>query len=293
MEFKDLIFNLFASIYKNQFKYENLPNEIPPEFIEQQIFLNGAVVYGERGTTKIIGLPTLSGELNWYGKWYQCNIRATNGKSLPAKYYIENVDENCNIINQNAVIIKDNYDGVPPVSQLRTLTDRLASIWKTIGIVEVASRIKIILKGDNQLVKQLQSKIDALVDNEKCYITLGEKGSNVVLSENQNTIGDISNSQSFSDFWLDFDKTFMYVCMFCGINANPNQKAERMVADEVNSNNEFIAYVMEQRINCRQRAVDKINELFKLNIELIYKQIDTDNLLDINNNLIDENKESV
>lgn len=66
---------------------------------------------------------------------------------------------------------------------------------------------------------------------------------------------------------------------FLGINTNPNEKKkERLIVDEVNSNNEEINIQFESMLLCRQKACEDINKLYGLNVSVKKRELESEGL---------------
>ena len=79
---------------------------------------------------------------------------------------------------------------------------------------------------------------------------------------------------------------------FLGINNSNTNKKERLITDEVNSNNQEIMAQREALLLQRKIACDKINSMFGLNISCSFRIKDQDfsNPLDDNINEGDDNE---
>ena len=60
---------------------------------------------------------------------------------------------------------------------------------------------------------------------------------------------------------------------FLGINNHNVQKAERLLVDEVNANNDFILVNLDHMYDEREKAVKEINEKFGLNIKVEKREV--------------------
>ena len=66
----------------------------------------------------------------------------------------------------------------------------------------------------------------------------------------------------------DFMQTFQQMLNAVGINSNPYAKKERMVVDEVNSNNEFLERCDNSFYLYRKNALEKANKLWGSNLNV-------------------------
>ena len=61
---------------------------------------------------------------------------------------------------------------------------------------------------------------------------------------------------------------------FLGINNSNTDKKERLLVDEVNSNNDFILVNIDHMYDERKRAVEEINKKFNLNITVDKREVE-------------------
>ena len=85
--------------------------------------------------------------------------------------------------------------------------------------------------------------------------------------------------QTNADFLLDKLQDTKNALMnelltFLGINNSNTDKKERLLVDEVNSNNEFILVNIDHMYEERKRAVDQINSKYGLNITVEKREVE-------------------
>ena len=90
-----------------------------------------------------------------------------------------------------------------------------------------------------------------------------------------------------------------------GLSANFNMKRERLTANEVEANTDNLYPLVDDMLNCRRLAIEKINEMFGLNIEVEFNSswdyrlfngepIESEDLTDdgISDNIVDGNTDN-
>ena len=92
-------------------------------------------------------------------------------------------------------------------------------------------------------------------------------------------INNIDVLQTKADFLLDKlqDTKNAYMnelLTFLGINNSNTDKKERLLVDEVNSNNDFILVNIDHMYDERKRAVEEINKKFNLNITVEKREVE-------------------
>ena len=91
-------------------------------------------------------------------------------------------------------------------------------------------------------------------------------------------INNIDVLQTKADFLLDklqdTKNSYMNELLtFLGINNSNTDKKERLLVDEVNSNNDFILVNIDHMYDERKRAVEEINKKFNLNLTVEKREV--------------------
>lgn len=244
----------YTGLALTRFKWENLPFNIKSRNIEEFLFKSGMVCFFKDEVYGYVCLPcTPSGEVNIYGE--------------PQSYEVHGVGYDKTVSRDECVIIRANDLAIPDSIHLEHYIYINAMIEKTQLINLVTMRTPSIIGTNKETefsIKQICKKIydefepqvyvDKSIEND---LTQGTKVFNTQTPYN------IDKLQQFK-----YEKE-AELFTFLGINNNNNRKKERLLVDEVNSNNGLILMSLETSYKNRKKAVDKINEKFGLNIEVI------------------------
>lgn len=248
--FTDYFYRLML-IARSVFKWENLPNGIDEKWIEMWLFSEGKCVFFKdpiRGY--MIAKVTPNGPINYYEE-------PTSVRPYGINYIGEDLvnDEEC-------VIIRNNDSMIPTSPTIQLYAYRLAEISRTIDINIHAQKTPTLIRTTDKglmSVKKAYEKwsgFEPVIYADKQF----ESENFEVLTTEAPIVFDRLQIQK-NHIWNE-------VMTFLGINNANMDKRERLVDDEVQANNEQImqsAYVM---LKARERAVERINEVFGLDIKV-------------------------
>lgn len=158
--------------------------------------------------------------------------------------------------NIDDVVMIMNNDLMLPTSQsISLLSKRLYEAQRAIDVNVNAQKTPVLLEGDDKSMLSL----------ENAYMQYS--GNSPVLFANKNF--DFSNKLNAikTDAPYIVDKLCLYKhelwnegLTYLGINNSNTDKKERLITDEVNSNNDLISYYLSCFYNTRKQAVDEINK---------------------------------
>ena len=250
LTFTDYFYRIML-IARSIFKWNNLPNGIDEKWIERWLFTEGQCVFFKDKTYGyMIAKVTPNGEINFYDEPTKVRPYGTNyvGESL--------------INDSECVIIRNNDIMLPTAFTVKLFALRLADISRTIDInvhaqktpnlIKCSERQKISLK---QLYKQWNGNEPVIfADNE--------------LNDENFDILDTEAPIVFDKLQIQKHEIWNECMTFLGINNANMNKRERLVDDEVQANNEQIMYSADVMLKARERACERINEIFGLNISV-------------------------
>lgn len=238
------------------FKYENLPDTIPRDALENYILSNG---YGGVTRTKVgntdmlIAVPCTKYGVGLYPMYE------------PLAQYCTPLVQGTNlVIGEDIVVIKNNSYQISCDTIVKRYARQLADFDATINILTSNSRIAVLPSFDNEdsaesykavMVANRLGQIDTVLD--KSFI---QKGSFTPFSNTSNTakINDVVSARN------EILRTFLNEI---GITS-ANDKRERMVVDEVNVNSQMLLFNVSDMLECRQKGVEQINSLYGTNISV-------------------------
>lgn len=232
------------------FKYENLPDTIPRDALENYIMQNGygGVVKNQFG---VVAVPCTKYGVGLYPMYE------------PLAQYCTPLMQDTNlVVGRDIAIIKNNSFEISCDSIVKRYARQLADFDATINILTSNARIPVLPSFDNEdsaesykavMVANRLGQVDTVLD--KSFI---QKGTFTPFTNTSNTakINDVVSARN------EILRTFLNEI---GITS-ANDKRERMVVDEVNINSQLLLFNVSDMLECRKNGVDKINKLFDTNI---------------------------
>lgn len=251
---EQLLFNYYKSLAIQVFVWENLPNGIESRYIEEFLFEHTQVAFVNDKNLGFICLPcsNYSG-LNIYGEPTKLWVYSLNGK------YEKSIEiDDC-------VRILDN----PLVFNIKNYVNHYVTMMNDVQLCKRANLRKQVKPYFVVSTETNRLSVESIVDDY-------ESGEDVVIID-KNLSDDnfdgfkllTTNVEYIVDKLRVEEKACEYdLLTFLGINNNNLEKKERMLTDEVNSNNEYLMLNLAIRFNQRLRAVEKINEKYGLDVKV-------------------------
>lgn len=245
----------------SMFEWVNLPNSMDSRYLELCLYHYGQAsllkdrLYGfintkasSAGKINIYGLPT---ELNCYSYEYQTTRRVYNG--LPydnEEIRKENETSGC-------ILVQNTFERYPTEQSLELFAWRLYNAERTCDVNINAMRTPVIIICDDKQRHTITQILNQYNGNE------------IQIVGDKNQIGENFIKAVKTDAPIVFDKVMEHkkqiwneALTFLGINNIIEEKKERLVADEVNSNNELINLNLQSFLAPRQLACKQFNDKF-------------------------------
>lgn len=238
-------------IARSVYKWNNLPNGISEKWLERYLFNEGeCIFYNDPVKGFMIAKCTESGALNYYDEPTLLTPYGTGYMGKP----LQNGDE--------CVMIQNNDLRLPTSPTLQLYAFRLAEATRTSDVNINAQKTPTIVLCNDRQKTSLKRAINQVQENE------------VVIWGDKNL--DIEGVKALKiDAPIVFDKirlekhAIWNECMtFLGLNNANQDKRERLVANEVEANNEQVEACGNVFLKARQEACEKINKLFDLDISV-------------------------
>ena len=229
------------------FKWNDLPDYIPIDIVERNLFNEGRVLFFEDELTGYFMLPTAGfTTLNEYG--------------LPTKFQAVGATGKVWLRDPtNSVIVKNGALFSPCYPTIFAYCEELANIREAIKVNINASKTPFVFTGDKNQLLTFKNMFKKISDNEP--VVYEEQGLDKHLQA-------LNTNPPFIADKLDtlFSSVLSKALTYLGINNVNLEKNERLNQAEVNSNNDFINYHLLGRLACRQEACKQINKMFGLNV---------------------------
>ena len=254
------------------FEFSGLPETWADNYFKYVLFGEGviAVINTDR-----YGVICQNCGLSGYNVFYQPTTVLVANPLLPGLREFT-VGENCQIIK-----LQPNYSGV--MDLVTTYADLMALALETTGANLLNSKLSYVFFADNKTAAESFKKLyDKLASGEPMAVIdknlLKEDGSVAWQMFTQNVGANYVTGELLNDMKTIEDQFNTIV----GIpNAN-TQKRERMITDEVNANNVDTQSRVNLWLETMQKDIDKVNNMFGLNIAVKYRFDDIRKVVEVN-----------
>ena len=250
----------FKKVALSIFEWVNLPKSMNARYLELSLYYDGiATLFKDEEYGFINTRCTNNGYINIYGlptklHCYSYDLHRDKILYTGLREDIENLQET------NAILVENNWDNVPTEPTLALFAQRLALAERASDTNVEAMRTPVmILVGENQRLTM-----------ENLY---GQyRGNRPFIFGDKQQMQDMDSIKAINtQAPVVFDKLQNYkkeiwneALTFLGINNVFIEKAERLITDEANSNNELINLNLQASLAPRKEACRQFNELFGL-----------------------------
>lgn len=239
----------------SMFEWENLPDSMNARFLEMCLFYNGqaALLYSDDygyintmaadgGYINIYGLPT---EINCYS--YRFNER----RSL---YTVDTGAEK----GEECILVMNNYERVPTTTSVSLFAYRLAEAQRVADINLSSQKYPILITTDQRQLFTLKKMYEEYDGNTPVIFAdknvISPDALKAIKTDAPFIVNDIMDYKR--EIWNEF-LTFM------GLQ-NLSEKKERLISNEVDSNNELINMNLQALLIPRKEACRLFNEKYGL-----------------------------
>ena len=250
----DQLYNRFLNLALNRFTLINLPEGITSRKIEEMLIKNGRVMFFKDNGV-FITLPAFGvGMYDIYNE--------------PIYYNVVGNNFNKTIDRDTGVIIRNNATATNDHDDLLLFAERINDVEQTMDINLNSQKTPYVILCDEKERLTFKNILNQVQKFK--YAIFGSKGLK---------INNIDVLQTKADFLLDklqdTKNSYMNELLtFLGINNSNTDKKERLLVDEVNSNNDFILVNIDHMYDERKRAVEEINKKFNLNITVEKREVE-------------------
>ena len=242
------------------FDWENLPNNMDERWIEKYLFTSGKCIFFKDPTMgfMVAGLAE-QGSINCYGDPTDVDPVAENFVYAGPKLVN---GENCYVIRNNDLML-------PNFPIVRHYAFKLTNIDRAIDTNIEAQKTPIIVRCSDKQKLSLKNAINQRRDNEP-----------VIWTSDQANIGDMVSTLElnappvFKDLQTQKHMVLNEVFTDFGINNANMDKRERMVANEVEANNEQVKASEDVMLKVREEACKNINRIFGLDMKVKRRDLD-------------------
>ena len=236
------------------FEYENLPKTITAKDIEFVVQNIGYACFTKVGSDYYVLNCSLGGVPNAY---YLPTLAIVANPYLKFNKSLE-IDKDCVIIKNDST-----YQGL--LNLHKKYANLLAEVDISLKYGCWNSRLLNLVVAETDSAKKDAEKIlNKIVDGDEVGIIGGKQG-----LENIQTYPYSAGSDNTIKSLLEL-RQYLYATWYIdlGINANYNMKRESLSANEVAVNEDTLLPLVDDMLQVREQAIDKINKMYGLNISV-------------------------
>lgn len=255
---KDLAINTFVrqTLDKTQqiFKYENLPETIPENELENILQTKGHGIVAKHENEIYIFNGSFSGDIDVYGKAKEY-IVANNALKLSKTFKL----------NEDSVLIKNDYQNLGLLPIIQKYGVLLLDSELSLNTTAILSRLTMLISAPDDKTKA----------SAEIFLNKILNGDFSVIAENgffegikiQSPTGNSNIIQQLTELIQYYKASFLNEL---GLQANYNMKRERLIEDEVGMNIDALLPFIDNMYEERKRAIKQVNEMFNLEITIDY-----------------------
>lgn len=247
-------------VARSLFEWENLPNNMDERWIEKYLFTSGkCIFYKDPVMGYMVAGLAQQGGVNCYGDptsvWPVAENYTYNGEKLVN-------GENCYVIRNNDLML-------PNFPIIRHYAYKLCNIDRAIDTNVEAVKTPIIVRCSEKQKLSLKNAINQRKDNEPVIWSSD-------LSDINEMVDTLTTNAPIVFPQLQTQKHMILNEVFTdlGINNANMDKRERMVANEVEANNEQVKACEDVMLKARQQACKEINRIFGTNISVKRRKLE-------------------
>lgn len=253
---------LYSKI-ENIFEYENLPEEINERAFKLGLFLFGKLVFYKIGDKYLIQNFSYTDKLDWY--YVPKNGRVVN-PWLPIGHqnWEFEVDKECVIWNCTPDIYSFKQRSVVSDLVYKTATQLSENDMSYYCIQRNHRLIAIVTAQDDKQKAEADRILDHMYNADPEMVMKEDLVNRIQVNPIalNGTRSPLTELIEFHQFILaNFYHAF-------GINSNYNLKREQLNSNEITVNEDVMRLNIEDMLQCRQKGIEKINEIYGLNIRV-------------------------
>lgn len=243
------------------FEWVDLPESMNQRWLERCLYYKGMAAllkdknYGYINTGAVGG-----GYINIYGIPTKVNCFSNSYSEMRTVYMglEKQVDQ-----SEQAILVMNNWDRVPTCSTIELFAYRLAKIQRTMDLnIDAQKTPVLILTDDRQrlTVRNMYEQYDGnapAIYGDKNILT--PEALKVLKTDAPYVVDKLAEAKR--DIWNE-------ALTFLGISNLSDEKKERLIQAEANSNNEVINLNLQSYLAPRKEAARQFNELFGTNIDV-------------------------
>lgn len=260
MEWLNTAYNLL-NIMTDAFEWTGLPDTCNARFLELALCLNGRaclVQDDDMSFKTLFAVPTNA--INIYGEYDRICGYGYNGYNKEYVAYMLGTDNT----KARAILIRDNNLEYPYYNYISMFASRLSDNLRTIDIASKKLKNPYFVTCEESQVNSVKKIMNDIDGNSEIVIT-----SKATMPDSFKIFNAECRGENLKELWDNYNNLDNLIRTTLGINNNNRMdKKERLLVDEVNSNNEYTDTNLNMRLRQRQLFCEQAKELFGLDISV-------------------------
>ena len=246
--------NRIKLLATNQFEWEGLDElNIPEWYVENNLYEKGKLAFVKDSTKGILCLPyNNTGTKTIYGETTKVTVYGTN--------YTKTFNRN------EVVLLRNNKLELPTYDLVNIFIRKLQEVSRIIDTNIYLQKIsKILLMDSNaqltieNLMAQYEGNVPFILTDKNIKRVLEGTGIDVIDTSVEFKALDLMDAKN--RYWRELMETV-------GINSANTEKKERLVTDEVNSNNELNRFSNDVFLSTREQACKELYDMWGINLNV-------------------------
>ena len=240
-------YNRLRLIAKTMFEWTGFPDSINTRFLEKMLYYYGSCCfYDDDKFGLMVARCNTCNIMNIYDEPTEVQTISADPIYTPKSLKV----------GSQCVLIRNNVEMIPTDYTIQVFANRLYNCQRSIDVNTNQQKFPFIFLCDKNELLTFKKIFDDMENNEMAIYA--EKNLNIegikALQTGVPFVADKLTIQKH-EIWNE--------CMsFLGINNANTDKKERLITDEVNSNNELIEMMCEVMLNQRKLACEEINKMY-------------------------------
>lgn len=241
----------------SMFDYSNLPESIPEQELERILQEKGIAFIYKYDSELYAFTGSLTGVKDMYNRYTEININIVKDSTVKTVK-----------VDDGILFLNDDYSlGLLPL--IEKYNSLIIENEISLMMYNFNSRIQKIISASDDITKEsAESYLKAVIDGKLAVI-----GESKFLQDLKVQGGSIATGQSLTDLieYNQYLKASLYNEI--GIQANINNKKERLITAEVEQNKELLFPLVNNMFTNRVKAVDELNKKYGLDVSVEYGSI--------------------